>query len=659
MPVFFRIFIVVVCCCGVIAKAWGQKRDSTVLKRRVVKTAPASASDEPKKRTTSKIINDSVKQVYGPTTSTWTTETELFYNKKNYRPLDTAVNDFHRWTYVQRYNNRFQDLGNMGTALHSIFPFPPANIGLTPGFTAYAPYYETMEPRYYDTKSPFTRIYVVWGGRGRATTHIEFSRNINPRWNFGFNYRAILVEKQLPNVSRSYQTISHYYDFFTTYRGKDDKYFAAFNLRRIRHRVKENGGVLLGTDTTFEAFFSERVKTYFNDAQSEDYRVNLHLHQRYQFNKAAQIYVTTDSYLQENTFTIDKSDSAVNYFKSVTYFNAKNTGVLFKSFQNEMGFKGTAGYLFYDFYGKIRSIDVFHKPVLRDSTPPSNSNLTELYLGSRVALRIDSVNSLNAAVEYLLDGNYKIEGQLSTPWLDASIYNALVKPGAMQQNFRGLRTYWKNNFASAFINQIKGNLKINVGNLKVSPGLSYTILANSIYFRSDLDTIQSKTLKVVDNLRPLQSTGSQQLISPNFSLSLKFLKNFYLRPEVTYNKLFKNDDNVLRLPEWFINCQLAYEGFLLKKALQIQVGVDIFYRSTYKALAYAPDIQTYYNQDARMVEGFLVSDVFLNAKIKGGRIFIKYHNAANAFLKPGYMLTWGYPAVGNILDFGFEIPLFD
>lgn len=135
MHVRFTVGLILISWC-LISPAWAQKRDSTLMKRRMVKTPPPSTSDEPKKRTTSKIINDSVKTVYGPNTSTWTTETELFYNKKTYRPLDTAVNNFHRWTMVQRHNNQYQDLGNMGTALNPIFPIAPSTIGLTPGFRA-------------------------------------------------------------------------------------------------------------------------------------------------------------------------------------------------------------------------------------------------------------------------------------------------------------------------------------------------------------------------------------------------------------------------------------------------------------------------------------------------------------------------------------------
>ncbi|MFM8743493.1 MAG: putative porin [Cytophagales bacterium] len=659
---FFRTVIFVVIFCCTIAGTVAQKKDSTLQKRRVIKTVPASSSDEPKKRTTSKIINDSVKQVYGPKTSTWTTENDMFYGIPNYRPLDTAIQNFHRWNYVQRGANAYQDLGNMGTALQPLFPQLPATIGLTTGYRAFAPYFEWNEPRYYDTKSPYTRVYVVWGGRGRATTHIEFSRNINPRWNFGFNYRAILVEKQLPYVSRSYQTQSHYYDFFTTYKGKDDKYSLVFNYRRIRHRVKENGGVLLSSDTSFNAFFLETVKPYWANAQNEDYRVNLHLHQRYQVDKAVQFYLTTDYSLEENTFTIDKSDSASNFFKTakpVSYYNARNTGILFKNFQNEVGIKGNAHGLFYDFYGKVRMLDVFNKPVLRDSTPISNFAKTELYLGSRIVLRLDSFNIVRASGEYLLDGNYRIEGSLNTPWLEASLYNALTKPGVLQQNFRGIRAFWQNDFSNTFVNQLKGNLKLKAGKFFLSPGVTYTLLSNQLFFRNDYDTIAGSTPKIVDNIKPVQSMGNQQLFSLNLNASVNFLKNFYLRPQVIYTKLFKNDDSAIRVPDFFINCQLSYERFLFKKALQMQLGLDLFYRSDYKALGYAPDLQSYYNQDSKVVEGYLVSDVFLNAKIKGGRLFVKYHNAANIFLKPGYMLTWGYPAIGNILDFGFEIPLFD
>ena len=637
------------------------KKDSTILKKRVVKSVPNSPSDEPKKRINSKIINDSVKNVYGPKTSMWTTESELFHNKINYQPLDTSIHNYHRWNFVQKHNNLYQDLGNMGTALNPIFPVVSTTIGATAGFRAYAPYFETREPRYYDTKSPYTRIYVVWGGKGRAMTHIEFSRNISPRWNFGFNYRPFIVERQLQYSPKQYQTTSHYYDGYTTYRSKNDNYFLTFNYRRIRHRVKENGGILLSSkDTTYSAFYNPTAKTYLSvvsspdeSTETEELRQAFHLHQQFQFAKPIQVYLTSDYLLQVNTFMMAKLDKSKSFFRKPLIDSARVSDVSqFKSFQNEVGVKGNAAFLFYDFYYKVRSVQNSNRYLSNDPGPWLSA--MEHYVGGRMAFRFDSLSELRGQAEYLLDGNYKIDGKFTSPWLDASFVSALTKPGYMQQAYRGTYNEWSgNNLSTIFSNQIKGKLKLTTGRLFVSPGVTYTGLNNYIFFEGTTKN-QADTL-----VMRRQSTGTQQIFSPELTMSIRFFRNFFFRPQVIYTQLWRNDDNAIRVPEIFINSQLTYENIFFQKNFQIQLGMDVFYRSSYQAPGYAPDIQTYYNQNNKNVDGYWVSDIFLNAKIKGGRLFVKYHNFFNAFSLTGYMLTYSYPAVGNILDFGFEIPLFD
>jgi hypothetical protein len=269
-------------------------------------------------------------------------------------------------------------------------------------------------------------------------------------------------------------------------------------------------------------------------------------------------------------------------------------------------------------------------------------------VGGRIAFRIDSLSELRGSAELLLDGNYKLEGTLTTPWLDASLVSSLAKPGYLQRAYRGSHNYWLNNFENTFSNQLKGFLKVRWGNLFVSPGVTYTVLNNYIFFR-----------EFNSGLLPVQSTGNQQIFSPELHLSLKFFRRLYFKPQVTYTQLWKNDDTAIRIPEWFVNSQLYYENILFDKNLQLQLGLDVHYKSSYLALAYAPDIQSYYLQDKRVIEGFPVVDIFVNAKIKGGRLFIKYHNAWQIGKSTGYLLTYGYPAMSNILDFGFEIPLFD
>ncbi len=637
-------------------------------KRKIVKQT--SGSTEPaKKRTRSKIINYSAKNIYSPTTTKWIYERDLFANKNNYQPLDTTIHNYHRWMTVQKYNNMYQDLGIQGTAMNLIFPLVSTTIGANPGYRSYDPYYETAEPRYYDTKSPFSRMYIVWGGGGRAMTHVEFSRNINPRWNFGFNYRPILIEKQIQGKGNNDRLIqSQYYDIYTSFKSKNEKYFMLLNYRRIRHQVKEYGGVGLlkdqagnVIDSTYSTYFDANSANPLlpsvsstDGVSTEDFRNSFHLFHQYQLAKPAQLYHIADWTSQVNIFRGTKdanTDSYFNYnldgYKSGSdpnkSFNDANT---FQVFQNEVGVKGNAAFLFYAFYYKIRT----YQNTMNNLTGVfPGSTGTENYVGSHIAFRFDSLSELSGHAELLLDGHYKLEGTLRTPWLDANLKSVLAKPGFMQQGYRGAFNSWLYDFNNTFSNQLSGYLKLKAGPLFFSPGLTYTALSNYTFF----------TQNDLQMALPQQSNGTQQLASPEVRLAINFLKHFSFRPQVIYSKLLSNDNDALSVPTWFSNTQFYYENTIFKGALQLQVGVDANYKSEYHTLGYAPALQQFFIQNKFMSPSYWSADLFLNGKIKRGRFFLKYINLVQAFTKQGYMPTPYYTNARPILDFGFELILFD
>lgn len=113
-----------------------------------------SQQTESKSRVGSRIIDDSTKNIYGPKTARWITEEDIFRDKLIFQPIDTSITNYHRWVYTQKFNNTYKDLGFVGTALNSIFPVDPTNIGVSTGYLAYEPYYKSEEVRYFDTKSP-------------------------------------------------------------------------------------------------------------------------------------------------------------------------------------------------------------------------------------------------------------------------------------------------------------------------------------------------------------------------------------------------------------------------------------------------------------------------------------------------------------------------
>jgi len=627
-------------------------------KRKVVKqTAKPDVDNAALKRTRSSIVNDSAKVIYGPKTTLSSTEKEIFENKKNYVPLDTAIFNLHRWDFVQKNENKYQDLGNLGTALNPIFPKLPSAIGATPGFKVYDPYYESAEPRLYDTKSPFSRINVIWGGRGRSITHIEFTRNINARWNFGMNYRPVLSAAQIGySGNRNYQVTSHYYDFYTSFHSKNDKYKLIASYRRIRHHVKENGGVSLPDSTrTYKAYFDPNSGGYFSigtnlpTATTDELRNNIHLFHQYQLAKPAQLYHSLDWNKQVNTFFGRVGAESAKYFaQAFTDTTFSNDVSTFQSMQNEMGVKGNAAFLFYNFYYKMRT---YSNNMNHLQGQPPHAVGTENYVGGRLTLKYDSLSYLSGQAEYLLDGHYKIDGTLRTPWLDAELQSSLAKPGFMQQVYRGGFNSWSHGFTDVFSNQLSGRLKGKFGPLFISPGLTYTALHNYIYF-AHYDSIPQEAV-------PNQSGGNQQIFSPEVKMEVRFFRHFHLRPQVIYTQILNNDDHAVSIPTWFTNIQLSYENFIFKGALQLQVGFDTNYKSAYKALGYAPAIQQFYIQDKFINTPFWSTDVFLNGRIKRGRFFVKYVNLLQAFTKQGYMPTPYYPNVRSTVDFGFELILFD
>ncbi len=511
---------------------------SFILLAALLASIRAWAQEENAPRRGSTIVDDSTRNVYGPHTSMWTTEQDLFDNRPNYRKVDTTIHNYHRWTYVQQSDYTFQDLGVMGTALNPIFPTMSKTIGANAGFHTYEPYYASQEPRYWDTKSPMTRMRIIWGGSGRAMTDIEFSRNINPRWNFGFTYRPILIEKQIQSKGKAdKQTTSQYYDFFTTYRTKNNRYALLFNFRRIRHKVIETGGVKVGTGDQFTPLFDPNASPNLTAAKTEEFRRNFHLSHRFQLDTALQIYHIADFSDQTNSFTDNPSVEPAGYYDHVEVDSAQTNDMTeFKSMQQEAGIKGNASKFFYSAYYRFRSYD-YYNLYLTQMTPAVSRSGTENYLGGRISLKLDSVKEFVGSAEFLFGGYYKVEGKISSPWLDATFKTSLSKPGSMQMNYRGSHDFWNQYLSGIGMTEARGFLKMKAGGVFLQAGGTFTLLNNYVYFRK-IDTVGVGKQSVL----PYQSKGVQSTFSPEINASINFFRNFYFRPRVIYTSFLRNDD---------------------------------------------------------------------------------------------------------------------
>lgn len=619
----------------------------------ILASVVAFAQDEPEApRKGSSVIDDSTKNVYGPTTSRYFHENEFFRNNVKLHTIDTAAWNFHRFNYVQRYNNFYQDLGNIGTAIRPVFTEVTETIGATPGFTAYDLYWNSEAVKYYNTKSPFASIKWILGGKGRSYARITFTRNINPRWNAGFDYRILQIDKITARRAKGDRTTkSNYFDFFTSYQSKDSLYSLFFNARRDFIQVDENGGVRTQENFRYSDLFQkQQISTRLTEAESNDKRGALHLFHQLNLASGLQLYHISDLYRQINRF--NDSNPRNEYYDAIVVDSALTRDrTTFKSFRNEVGVKGSAFKTFYNGYAAFRKYSMDYQYLYEDNFYLDTRKL-EFYVGGRLGLQLDSLVEVRGWAEWMLDDRYMIQGSIKTKWFEAAAKRSVSTPPMMAMAYRGSHDLWINNFENVQGTEFKGNLIYESKIFSVYPGFRFSTFKNYIFFKEDPEAISQQVL-------PYQTSGYQTWVSPELNASVTLLKHVTLKGQGIYTRMLENANDAMQFPELFVNSQLAFADIWFNGNFDFQVGVDAHWKSAYYAPGYDVTTQQFYIQQRYIAPAFPIIDLFLNVRIKRARIFVKYNNALKTFTSFANVPTPFYPGIRNVVDFGFDWAFFD
>ena len=630
-------------------------RSVTILCFLMIVSLQLAAQEQPAKRRGSKILDDTTKQVYGPKTSRYYFEHDVFLNRQKFYFIDTVIRDFHRFNYVQRNLNVYQDLGNIGTAIRPIFYQTPEVIGASSGFQAYDLYWDSEQIKFYDTKSPYSNMKIILGGKGRSITKASFSRNINPRWNFGFNYRGLLIDKQVQRQNKGDRNVrSTYYDLYTAYQTKDSSYRAFVTFRRTTHEADEYGGIRkTNDDFQYKDYFKENAQPSLQEASSTELRMQFHLFHQYEVGRALQLYHVFDRYRLGTGFNDIPATEIDGYYDYVEVDSATTVDrSKFKTVRNEVGIKGNLSKLFYNGYYAIRNYSMTNKYIPPDSLRRESSGV-ESYLGGRISLYLDSIGEVTGWGELQASGNYRIEGSIRSKWFEATLKQMQYDAPFLPQAYRGSHDVWYNDFSAVNVTQVNGYLHYTSKVFNISPGLTFTRLGNYIYFK------EQQVAENQQSVLPVQTSGGQVIASPELKFSLKILGHINFKTQVIYSKVLENSGDAIQLPDLFLNTQLSYDNIFFNGNLDMHGGLELHYKSAYHPLAYDVPVQQYYVQRTFEVPSFPLIDVFFDARIQRARIFLKYNNIVQLFTKEGYMLTPEYPGLRNMFDFGVDWSFYD
>ncbi|QJW89413.1 putative porin [Spirosoma taeanense] len=620
-------------------------------------------------------IDDSTKVIYGPKSTRYVLEEDIFNNRRKLYTVDTTMDDTHLFLYVQRSQNQYQDLGNLGTPMRPVFVQEPQQLGAQTGYYVFAPYaYQTMGVKYFDTKSPFTDMYLALGGHNQNILRFNFAQNITPRWNVGFNVQRFTSQKQFgtSGVNDPTKLLAQNWGFVghTNYRSKNEKYTLLAHFINMNHSIDEQGGVLTGenldgTPNIYAYTGEARLNggsTRGPNPNGRELRNDWHVYHQYVLDQGFQVFHRLDyrrqkNYYQDDTLRLNQQTrSAIEgvreeipgFYPAILGDTSRiEQDARFRLVENMFGLKGVyrrrgsafnyRAYLRSRIYGQYTRYNTS-----RTLYNEYETRRAETFLGGWLGYYFpDSLSQMTAEAEYQVGGGFRLQGQFDSKWLTAGYSAMLVQPTLLQERFQSHIFFWRNDFKLRGYNHAFGQFNLRYRKLQLKPGLDYFLLSNYTYF----DTAAIAR----------QASGSFSVLRTGLGYQIGFGK-FLTSGQLYYTVQSRTD--ILRTPPFFMNARLQYE-FLYAKVLYIQVGVDLHYKSSYFADAYMPVTQQFYLQNKQRVEGYVLADLYANLRVNRTRLFVKLTHANQGVLQPGYFVAPEFLQMRRGFAFGVDWYLFD
>ena len=595
------------------------------------------------------ILDDTTKLVYGPATTTYIYEDNIKYNDLNFTMVDTAIFNIHRYTTTELSKYLLQDLGVIGTAARSIYNPLPTVIGARSGFYVYEPFFKPPEEfRYYDTKSPYSRIGAAIGGGGRSRVDAGFNRSDSSNFNIGIDYNRIISDKQTSSIGRHDRlTDSEGYDIYLVYFTPKRKYLTLANFSRNKNTVEDQGGI----DTSNgQDYFDEDASVFLEFARSEYLRRNFHFYHQFHVDSAMQFYQSYDWSYSSAKFRDDNLAVDGDYFNQFN-FSTDTTAEENNFVTNtlETGVKGSLGKLFYLGYYKIRGYNFAYGRAESDTlnfrTLKPDTEGIEHYVGGTIRIQLNRKYKLTGSIDFNFNGNQRLRGDLLAKNFDVRFILQQHAPSYMDQAYLGNHDYWINDFKNIKTLELEGGYAQKVGRSFIRPNIAFSTITDHVYYNK---------MAV-----PEQINGTTTFIRPGLDFSISLLRHFYISGNADYNIVTGSTTEAFPMPDLMLNVNIFYHRLLYQDNLELQVGLDNHWKSDYFAPDYQVSSQQYFIQDRFNVPAYLISDIYLNIKLGHAYVFAKYNNLVQAFTGEGYFAAPDYIGKRPLFDFGFYWQFFD
>ncbi len=587
------------------------------------------------------IVNDTTHLLYGPKTTQVFREASFF--KGNYKEahVDTTLNSNYSPYFWFSDTLFYQTLSNIGLpAKPLLFRFPD-KIGARLGrdvFDLYA--YHSENISYFNTRSPYSKLEFVQGSLGEGVFEGEFSRNIKKWWNAGLAYRRLATNKQLAGQRTDEEVVMNGLKLYTHLQTTNNRYHLFANYLNNNHKFVETGGVRPPSPDTptkeFFDFLSEPVNLI--NATGREIRNGWHIGQTFALaGEHMKLFYDLDRRKQTNRF--DNQNLADNRAFNRNIFNYDSSQThdrsIYTELENTAGITGNQKHYFYRAYLKNRNVKV-------ERLTPETWRINQTFVGGDAELKVNEKIKTSFTGEYKVADEYRAQADVQFLFLGFRQLRTSYAPSLMEQRYYGNHHAWNNAFDNISADQSTVWLQATVWHNFFRLEIASTSIRNYVYYNQVQNPAQA------GSVQRLQTA----VLNHKFNLGKLHWENL-----VAYTN---NDKaNLIRVPDFAVRSRIFYEGFIFKKALFGQVGIETNYKSGYHGDAYSPALQQFYLQDQFTVEDYPVIDVFIAADIKTINLFIKLAHANEGMFGPGYFTTPYYPGMRRSFIFGAKWQFFD
>lgn len=558
------------------------------------------------------------------------------------------------------FSNIGQPLNTLQYSLTSFSPYPEI------GFTGkHFNYIQADQIRYYSAATPFTELFFNTTINKGQNVDSFITLNTSKNLNFSIAYRGLRSEGDYINQLVS----AGNFRFTTSYATTSRRY--AINAHFVNQDImnEENGGItnvsnFESNDPDFKN--RQRLQVYLTDAETllkgrrvffdHAFRVNPtdgnnNLYLTHQFNYEYKNYQYKQPTVASSITDNNNVTTTVNRFGDSYVASGINDETKYERLYNKVGaaYENSLLGKFNFFIDDYRSNYKYERVIVRDG----NAVPADLYL---------QFNNVGAQYEYQKNkwnGRFLYSRSItnqSLSDLDAKLRYDLNEKIKFDFRYRNINKLPNNNYnlyqsswisynwSNDFKNEKINSLSAEITTPWLTGQVQYTVLKDHLYFA---DTSNVANVQIIS---PKQYGNVINYLEIKASREFKF-GPFALDNTLLYQKVDQSD-LILNVPDFVTRNTFYYSNHFFKKALFMQTGIVFNYLTKYYGDNYNPVIAEFFVQQEKKTGGFATFDVFINARIRQTRFYLKAEHLNALFSQSNYYSAPDNPYRDFVLRFG-------